>query len=124
MNYSIQINGKRYGLVSRFSVPKYLATEYCTMPFTLYFGSESISIDATEICFLCNRNFSQATRACPLLCTNIDINHQLGYVGRICVDCYYFLAEKNGYEHTPISIRKVLDSGFHPVNLGKYLSVI
>lgn len=94
MKYSIQLNGQKYGLVSRFSVPSWLAKEYCTMPFTLFFGDESISVDATDCCFLCDRQFEQATRKCPLLCTNIDINHKLGYVGRICVDCSYYLKER------------------------------
>lgn len=121
--YSIQINGKTYGLISRYSVPSWLAEEYCTMDFTLYFGSESISREKTNICFLCNRRFEEATRKCPMLCENTDINHRLGYVGISCSDCLYFLKWREGYSSIPISIKKTLDAGFYPVNLGKYINL-
>jgi hypothetical protein len=121
--YSIQINGKTYGLISRYAVPSWLATEYCTMPFILNFGSESISRDKPVICFLCNRRFEEATRKCPLLCENMDINHRLGVVGVCCSDCNYFLKMREGYKAVPISIKKTLDAGFYPVNLGKYITL-
>lgn len=123
MTVSIEINGKQYGLISRYSVPSWLAHEYCTMPFKLNVGKESFYFDAPKVCFLCERTFDQAVRKCPLLCTDININHRLGRVGIMCSDCYYFLREHDGYKSTPKSIKRVLDEGFYPVNIGRYLEL-
>lgn len=122
-NFSITINNETYGLISRYAVPSWLVNEYCSMPFSLNVGSEVLYFNSTEICFLCNRRFEEATRKCPLLCTNIEINHKLGRCGINCVDCHYFLRELDGYRSTPKSIKRTLDEGFYPVNIGKYLQL-
>lgn len=121
--FSITVNGSTYGLISRYAIPSWLMTEYCTMPVTLNVGSEKLHFDPAKTCFLCDRPFEKAVRKSPLLCTNLEINHKLGRVGIICSECLYYLREREGYDSTPKSIKKVLDEGFYPVNIGNYIQL-
>ncbi len=119
----IVIDNKCYGLVSKYAIPRYLSSDYCTKDFTLYDNGEVRNVSATKHCFFCSRRFTEATRPIPLLCTSKEINRQLGYVGRMCCDCLYWMQKQEGYDAVPRSVKEFLDTGWYPPNAYKYMSL-
>jgi hypothetical protein len=120
MKYAILIEDKRYGLLSRYSIPRWLHKSYVSSSSLILFPDGKIAVAHTATCQLCDRGFTEATKDTPNVCLDLDINHGIGYPGKICIDCVYYLRVRSGGK-APNSIQKVLDAGHKPRMLQYYL---
>ena len=122
MKYSIRLEGDEttYGLVSQYFIPRWLATSYLDRNSTIFYPDGEVKVPTPECCQLCDRSFDEAIRPLRCLCSNIVVNHAIGYVAKICVDCVYYLRVRGGGS-APDSIRKLIDAGFKPNMLQYYL---
>lgn len=122
MKYAIEINNKKYGLISRYAVPPFLEHDYTNSNFILYYPGGALEVFATDTCELCARNFKEATYDFIQVCDNRTVNHKLGYCARVCVDCCYYLEYiVNGNAAIPKTMKAVIDRGFVPSRLDLYL---
>lgn len=122
MKYSIRLEGedKTYGLVSRYAIPRWLAPAYLDRSSTIFHPNGSTKVPSLGSCQLCDRPFDEAIRTLRCLCSDLTINHAIGYVAKICVDCVYYLRVSGG-GMAPTSIQKRIDAGFKPNMLQYYL---
>lgn len=121
MTHFVEVNGKKYNLISKLSIPQWL-TDYLFYDSVVYSNGVFTEVPATDICFLCDRNFSEGTAEGTHLCPDVRINRELGYVGRCCIDCLWYLRRNEGAVTIPAPIKKTLDRGYKPKNVDYYLS--
>jgi hypothetical protein len=115
------VNGKRYGLLSRWVIPKNVEEVYCNNDFVLVDNGTVLDVIYTGICALCERRYEEATKPHPVVCHNFQINKAIGHVVPICIDCNYYLMYIDGYDAVPKQILQKIKSGFVPKKLDAYL---
>jgi hypothetical protein len=120
--YVIKINGREYGLISRYSIPKWLEEEYAESEATIYSAEGAVDKYISDVCPLCDRTFDKATKPFKCVSTNLQINRYYGYPPVLCIDCRYYIEYiVESSDSIPQSIRKTIDDGFVPVHLNKYI---
>lgn len=122
--YKFEVNGKTYGVITRYNVPKWLEAEYVEHDVLLHIeGKDSILIPFQSHCDLCKRDKSVVSHKKLIASPYEEINHKLGYPGRICLDCLYYVERMRGIQWVPLSSRYVLESGFKPSQLDNFFSI-
>lgn len=69
-----------------------------------------------NFCDGCNRKFADLEIQEVTLSRDKELNARLGYVGRLCIDCSYWILRNQGC-FIPPAIEKVLVKNFEPTNL-------
>lgn len=114
--YKIRLpDDKVYDLIHIYSLPTWM-TEYFEGESILYNlkDDETISVPHVEDCQLCGKPFEEATKPNPFFCQSKPVNRELGYVGKICSDCWGWIELQRNNDSIPKSIRKTVKKGHKP----------
>ena len=106
------LDGSGGKLINRYAIHPYRA-KYLRMDCVIYDDDVRIELPVLDYCETCSRNFGEIRNAVRIVCTNKDVNKQLGHVGRICVDCQWYYEKQQGFD-PPKTINEFLEAGFKP----------
>lgn len=106
------IDGSSRKLIGRYAVFP-VRHKYLKMDCVIYDKQDRIALPLSSRCDTCKRDFSSIRNADRHLCLNTTINHSLGYVARICIDCRWYYEKERGVE-PPATINKFINAGFKP----------
>lgn len=105
---------KIHNLVNPLALPSWM-TEYFEGESVLYSKDEDpVFVPHVIDCQLCNRPFEEATKTDPFFCQSRPVNRELGYVAKICSDCWGWIEMRNNNSKIPKSIRKRIEAGHNP----------